>query len=43
MLRIKQPLFQNCSGITRRNLLQIGAPLMGLGLAGLASLRRRQA
>jgi uncharacterized protein (DUF1501 family) len=43
MLRIKQPLFQNCSGISRRNLLQIGAPLMGLGLADLLRLEAKAA
>ncbi|MBM3969211.1 MAG: DUF1501 domain-containing protein [Planctomycetes bacterium] len=38
MLRIKDHSFQNCSGVTRRNFLQIGAPLLGLGLADLLRL-----
>jgi uncharacterized protein (DUF1501 family) len=33
MLRIDGNSFENCSGVTRRNFLQIGAPLLGLGLA----------
>jgi len=35
MLRIEGNSFQNCSGVTRRNFLQIGVPLLGLGLADL--------
>lgn len=38
MLQVNGKPFQNCDGITRRNLLQIGAPVLGLGLADL--LRR---
>lgn len=38
MLRIDGNLFQNCPGITRRNFLQIGAPLLGLGIADLLRL-----
>lgn len=38
MLRIDGNLFQNCSGVTRRNFLQIGAPLLGLGIADLLRL-----
>lgn len=35
--------FKNCSGITRRNALQIGAPLLGLGLADLLRLQSQAA
>lgn len=38
MLRVDGNLFQNCSGVTRRNFLQIGAPLLGLGIADLLRL-----
>lgn len=43
MWRIESELFQNCSGTTRRNFLQIGAPLLGLGLADLLRLESRAA
>ncbi len=43
MLRVDRNAFQNCSGITRRNALQIGAPLLGLGLADLLRLEARGA
>ena len=35
--------FQNCSGVTRRNFLQIGAPLLGLGIADLLRLESQAA
>lgn len=35
MLQVTGNSFQNCQGITRRNLLQIGAPILGLGMADL--------
>lgn len=35
MLNIHGAPYRNCSGVTRRNFLQIGAPLLGLGLADL--------
>ena len=35
MLKFAGHAFRNCSGSTRRNFLQIGVPLMGLGLADL--------
>lgn len=35
MWRIDGSSFRNCDGITRRNFLQLGAPLLGLGLADL--------
>ena len=38
MLRLNGTLFKNCDGVTRRNFLQIGAPLLGLGLADLLRL-----
>ncbi|RLT05958.1 MAG: DUF1501 domain-containing protein, partial [Planctomycetota bacterium] len=38
MLRIDGHSFQNCSGVTRRSFLQIGAPLLGLGIADLLRL-----
>jgi uncharacterized protein (DUF1501 family) len=43
MLRIDGHSFQNCSGVTRRNFLQIGAPLLGLGIADLLRLESRAA
>ncbi len=38
MLRIDGHTFRNCSGVTRRSFLEIGAPLLGLGLADLLRL-----
>lgn len=38
MLKIEGQAYQKCSGGTRRNFLQIGAPLLGLGLADLLRL-----
>ncbi len=43
MLRIESHSFQNCSGVTRRNFLQIGAPLLGLGIADLLRLESQAA
>ncbi len=43
MLRIESHSFRNCSGVTRRNFLQIGAPLLGLGLADLLRLESQAA
>jgi hypothetical protein len=43
MLRDNGNTFQNCSGTTRRNFLQIGAPLLGLGLADLLRMESRAA
>lgn len=43
MWRIDGQSFQNCSGITRRNMLQIGAPLLGLGLADILRLESQAA
>ncbi len=43
MLQIEGSSFQNCCGTTRRNFLQIGAPLLGLGLADLLRLESRAA
>lgn len=43
MLRIDGHSFQNCSGVTRRSFLQIGAPLLGLGIADLLRLESRAA
>jgi hypothetical protein len=43
MLKIEGQLFRNCTGSTRRNFLQIGAPLLGLGLADLLRLESRAA
>ena len=43
MLRIDGRSFQNCSGIPRRNFLQIGAPLLGLGIADLLRLESHAA
>ncbi|MEX0585433.1 MAG: DUF1501 domain-containing protein, partial [Pirellulales bacterium] len=38
MLHLDGNSFRNCSGVSRRNFLQIGAPLLGLGLADLLRL-----
>ena len=35
MLRVEGTAYQNCDGLSRRNFLQLGAPLLGLGLADL--------
>ncbi len=43
MLRIDGHSFQNCSGVTRRSFLQIGAPLLGLGVADLLRLESQAA
>lgn len=43
MLRLEGNSFQNCSGVTRRNFLQIGAPALGLGLADLLQLEAKAA
>lgn len=43
MLRIDGHSFRNCCGVTRRNFLQIGAPLLGLGLADLLRLQSQAA
>lgn len=43
MLRIDGHSFQNCSGLTRRNCLQIGAPLLGLGIVDLLRLESQAA
>lgn len=43
MMRIDGHAFLNCSSVTRRNILQIGAPLLGLGLADLLRLESRAA
>ncbi|MDB5387973.1 MAG: hypothetical protein JWM11_3619 [Planctomycetaceae bacterium] len=43
MLLFDGSTFQNCSGTTRRNFLQLGAPLLGLGLADLLRMESRAA
>jgi hypothetical protein len=43
MLGINGNSFMNCSGVTRRNVLQIGAPVLGLGLSDLLRLQARGA
>ncbi|MCH2202030.1 MAG: DUF1501 domain-containing protein [Fuerstiella sp.] len=43
MLRIPGNSFRNCSGVTRRNFLQIGAPVLGLGLSDLLRLESQAA
>lgn len=43
MSRIDGHSFQNCSGVTRRRFLQIGAPLLGLGIADLLQLESQAA
>ncbi|MCH2211426.1 MAG: DUF1501 domain-containing protein [Fuerstiella sp.] len=43
MLRIPGNSFRNCSGVTRRNFLEIGAPVLGLGLSDLLRLEAQAA
>jgi len=43
MLNLIGRRFSNCDGVTRRNFLQIGAPLLGLGLADLLRSESRGA
>ena len=43
MLRIDGHAYRNCQGITRRSILQIGAPLLGLGLCDLLHLESHAA
>ncbi|MEO2035123.1 MAG: DUF1501 domain-containing protein [Planctomycetaceae bacterium] len=43
MLQIEGNSFRNCSGIKRRNFLQIGAPVLGLGLSDLLRLEANAA
>ena len=38
MLKLTGQDYSNCDGISRRNFLQVGAPLLGLGLADLLRL-----
>ena len=35
MLTVPGRTYRNCDGISRRNFLQVGAPLLGLGLSSL--------
>ena len=39
MLRVFGGRYRNCDGISRRNFLELGAPLLGLGLAEVVRLR----
>jgi len=41
MLQVEGKSFRNCSGVTRRNFLHIGAPVLGLSLADLLRLESR--
>jgi len=43
MLQLTGPSFRNCAGVTRRALLQIGVPCLGLGLADMLRLQARAA
>jgi hypothetical protein len=43
MLEVTGKPYTNCDGITRRNFLQLGAPLLGLGLADLLRLESHAA
>ena len=43
MLRLDGTSFQNCDGVTRRNFLQVGVPLLGLSLSQLLQLEARAA
>ena len=35
MLSLTGSAYKNCDGFTRRNFLQVGAPLLGLGLSDI--------
>lgn len=41
MLHLDGTTFTNCDGVTRRNFLQVGTPLVGLGLADLLRSERK--
>src|SRR5437870_5829798 len=43
MLNFQSDCYRNCSGSTRRNFLQIGVPLLGLGIADLLRLESQAA
>jgi len=43
MLQLDSHAFRNCSGVTRRDLLRIGVPALGLGLADLLRLESQAA
>jgi uncharacterized protein (DUF1501 family) len=43
MLHFDGTSFQNCQALTRRSLLQLGAPLLGLGISDLLRLEARAA
>jgi len=43
MLHIPGNSFRHCDGVTRRNFLQIGVPLLGLGIADLLRLESQAA
>lgn len=43
MLRLDGDAFRNCDGVSRRNFLQIGVPLLGMGLADLLRSDREAA
>ena len=43
MLNTGNQTFRNCAGMTRRSLLQIGAPILGLGLSDLLQLESQAA
>lgn len=43
MLKLEGDSFRNCSGVSRRNFIQIGAPVLGLGLADLLRLESQAA
>ncbi len=41
MIQVTGSPFQNCDGTTRRNFLQVGVPLLGLGIADLLRLEAK--
>ncbi|MCP4812008.1 MAG: DUF1501 domain-containing protein, partial [Planctomycetaceae bacterium] len=43
MLRVEGQSFRNCDGISRRNFLQLGAPLLGLSLSQWLQLESQAA
>ncbi|MFP6604562.1 MAG: DUF1501 domain-containing protein, partial [Pirellulaceae bacterium] len=43
MLRVNGKSFKNCDGMSRRNFVQLGVPLLGLSLSQLLQLESRAA
>ena len=41
MLRVSGRSFKNCDGMSRRNFVQLGVPLLGLSLSQMLQLESR--